>query len=149
MVFLKGTYLSETGHWDSRVADIPVQTEDLNIVIRGQEAFTRAMLAFHQKDEAGLPALIADLESELEREAVKVDNQEKGFAAMGHELDSDTSPVEAGLDSLVSKKKPFIGSEALAQDLPQLAEDDPVAKSMRQVLRSSTPWRPSSRIQYP
>ncbi len=40
---------------------------------------------------------------------------EKGFAAMGHELDSDTSPVEAGLDSLVSKKKPFIGSEALAQ----------------------------------
>ena len=40
---------------------------------------------------------------------------EKGFAAMGHELDSDTSPVEAGLDSLVSKKKHFIGSEALAQ----------------------------------
>lgn len=81
MVFLKGTYLSETGNWDSRVADIPVQTEDLNIVIRGQEAFTRAMLAFHQKDEAGLTALIADLESELEREAVKVDNQEKGFTA--------------------------------------------------------------------
>ncbi|KIC09020.1 FAD-dependent oxidoreductase [Leisingera sp. ANG-M1] len=39
---------------------------------------------------------------------------EKGFAAMGHELDSDTSPVEAGLDMLVSKKKNFIGSEALA-----------------------------------
>ena len=39
---------------------------------------------------------------------------EKGFAAMGHELDSDTSPVEAGLDMLVSKKKSFIGSEALA-----------------------------------
>lgn len=39
---------------------------------------------------------------------------EKGFAAMGHELDSDLSPVEAGLDMLVSKKKDFIGAEALA-----------------------------------
>ncbi|OBY25325.1 GcvT family protein [Leisingera sp. JC1] len=39
---------------------------------------------------------------------------EKGFAAMGHELDSDTSPVEAGLDMLASRKKSFIGSEALA-----------------------------------
>ncbi|MEM9909338.1 MAG: FAD-dependent oxidoreductase [Pseudomonadota bacterium] len=40
---------------------------------------------------------------------------EKGFAAMGHELDGDTSPVEAGLDMLVSKSKTFIGSDALAE----------------------------------
>ena len=40
---------------------------------------------------------------------------EKGFAAMGHELDSDISPVEAGLDMLVAKKKAFVGSEALAE----------------------------------
>ena len=40
---------------------------------------------------------------------------EKGFAAMGHELDSDTSPIETGLDMLVSKKKTFIGSEALEE----------------------------------
>lgn len=39
---------------------------------------------------------------------------EKGFAAMGHELDSDTSPVEAGMDMMVSKKKTCIGSEALS-----------------------------------
>ncbi|MBI1495038.1 GcvT family protein [Halocynthiibacter styelae] len=39
---------------------------------------------------------------------------EKGFAAMGHELDSDVTPVEAGLDMMVSKKKDFIGSDALA-----------------------------------
>jgi 4-methylaminobutanoate oxidase (formaldehyde-forming) len=38
---------------------------------------------------------------------------EKGFAAMGHELDSDTSPVEVGLDKLVSKTGSFIGSDAL------------------------------------
>jgi 4-methylaminobutanoate oxidase (formaldehyde-forming) len=34
---------------------------------------------------------------------------------MGHELDSDTSPVEAGLDMLVSKQKAFIGSDALTE----------------------------------
>ncbi|WP_371227992.1 GcvT family protein [Roseovarius sp. 2305UL8-3] len=39
---------------------------------------------------------------------------EKGFAAMGHELDSDISPIEAGLDMLVSKRKTFVGSDALA-----------------------------------
>ncbi len=40
---------------------------------------------------------------------------EKGFAAMGHELDSDTSPVEAGLDMLASRTKRFVGSDALEQ----------------------------------
>ncbi|MFT7534052.1 MAG: glycine cleavage system aminomethyltransferase T [Gammaproteobacteria bacterium] len=40
---------------------------------------------------------------------------EKGFAAMGHELDSDITPVESGLDGMVSRKKKFIGSAALAE----------------------------------
>jgi 4-methylaminobutanoate oxidase (formaldehyde-forming) len=40
---------------------------------------------------------------------------EKGFAAMGHELDSDVSPIEAGMDAMVSKKKEFLGSSALAE----------------------------------
>lgn len=40
---------------------------------------------------------------------------EKGFAAMGHELDSDVTPIDAGLDMMVSKKKDFIGSDALAK----------------------------------
>ncbi|MEM9551123.1 MAG: FAD-dependent oxidoreductase [Pseudomonadota bacterium] len=40
---------------------------------------------------------------------------EKGFAAMGHELDSDVSPVECGLDTLVCKTKDYHGAEALAR----------------------------------
>ncbi len=40
---------------------------------------------------------------------------EKGFAAMGHELDGDVSPIETGMDSLASKKKEFLGSTALAE----------------------------------
>ena len=40
---------------------------------------------------------------------------EKGFAAMGHELDGDITPVETGLDMMSSKTKSFIGSDALAE----------------------------------
>ncbi len=40
---------------------------------------------------------------------------EKGFCAMGHELDSDVSPIEAGLDFATRKKGGFIGADALAE----------------------------------
>lgn len=38
---------------------------------------------------------------------------EKGFCAMGHELDSDISPIDAGLDFATRKSGGFIGAEAL------------------------------------
>lgn len=38
---------------------------------------------------------------------------EKGFCAMGHELDGDVSPIEAGLDFAVRKTGGFIGAAAL------------------------------------
>ncbi|MEJ6387877.1 GcvT family protein [Gymnodinialimonas ulvae] len=40
---------------------------------------------------------------------------EKGFCAMGHELDSDVTPIAAGLDFAVHKSGGFIGATALAQ----------------------------------
>lgn len=39
---------------------------------------------------------------------------EKGFRAMGHELDGDVSPIDVGLDGAVSTKRDFIGSAALS-----------------------------------
>jgi 4-methylaminobutanoate oxidase (formaldehyde-forming) len=39
---------------------------------------------------------------------------EKGFCAMGHELDSDISPIETGLEFAVKKSTDFIGKAALA-----------------------------------
>jgi len=38
---------------------------------------------------------------------------EKGFCAMGHELDGDTSPIEAGLMFAVRKSGGFVGHDAL------------------------------------
>ncbi|MCP9481197.1 FAD-dependent oxidoreductase [Shimia sp. CNT1-13L.2] len=40
---------------------------------------------------------------------------EKGFCAMGHELDGDTTPIATGLDFATRKKGGFIGAEALAE----------------------------------
>jgi len=40
---------------------------------------------------------------------------EKGFAAMGHELDADTCPVAVGMAGLARKAGGFIGAEALAK----------------------------------
>jgi len=39
---------------------------------------------------------------------------EKGFCAMGHELDADVTPIDIGLDFATRKKGDFIGAEALA-----------------------------------
>lgn len=39
---------------------------------------------------------------------------EKGFCAMGHELDGDVTPIEAGLDFATRKGGGFIGAKALA-----------------------------------
>lgn len=40
---------------------------------------------------------------------------EKGFCAMGHELDSDTTPVEARMDGMCKKTIDYIGKEAVDQ----------------------------------
>ncbi|WP_305985321.1 FAD-dependent oxidoreductase [Roseibium sp. MMSF_3544] len=39
---------------------------------------------------------------------------EKGFCAMGHELDSDMTPVDVGLDAMTRKAGGFLGAEAVA-----------------------------------
>lgn len=41
---------------------------------------------------------------------------EKGFRAMGHELDSDVTPEESGLDMFVRKQGGFVGHESLRPD---------------------------------
>ena len=40
---------------------------------------------------------------------------EKGFAAMGHELDSDISPVQVGMAGMAKQTGGFIGAEALTR----------------------------------
>lgn len=68
MVFLKGTYLVETDQWDSEIAEIPVNTSDLNISIRSQNLFIEGMKAFHKKDGVKLDSLISQAQNDINRE---------------------------------------------------------------------------------
>ena len=60
---------------------------------------------------------------------------EKGFRAMGHELDSDVTPIDAGLDFATRKSGGFIGFEALERQraagatcrIVSLGFDDPLS----------------------
>ncbi len=47
---------------------------------------------------------------------------EKGFLAYGHDLDTDITPLEAGLEFAVDYNKDFIGREALRQRKQQTSE---------------------------
>ena len=40
---------------------------------------------------------------------------EKRYLAMGHDLDADVTPLEAGLEFAIDWNKPFIGRDALAR----------------------------------
>jgi len=46
---------------------------------------------------------------------------EKRYLAMGHDLDADVTPVEAGLEFAVAWDKPFIGRDALLRRCGQTA----------------------------
>jgi 4-methylaminobutanoate oxidase (formaldehyde-forming) len=54
---------------------------------------------------------------------------EKRFLAMGHDLDSDITPYEAGLDFLIKKRGGFLGAEALAK-----RQEEPLGKRLVSIL---------------
>ena len=72
MVFLKGTYLVETDDWDSEIADIEVETEDLNISVRSQFHFLDGMKAFMKKDAQALDSIISVAQNDINRESFVV-----------------------------------------------------------------------------
>ncbi|THD65707.1 hypothetical protein E7Z59_14045 [Robertkochia marina] len=79
MVFLKGTYLVETNDWTDAIGNIPVEVADLNITIRAQYMFIEGLKASMEKDLEALLEIIQNMETDLSREAVLVDNLEKGY----------------------------------------------------------------------
>ena len=68
MVFLKGTYLTETNEWESAIANIPVEVSDLNISVRSQYYFLEGMNAYTVKDTVQMDSIIAIMQSDIDRE---------------------------------------------------------------------------------
>ena len=95
---------------DARIAGVPVTAVRMSYVGEAGWEFTIKASEVHSVYNA----LIAQGVVPAGLYAQTSMRIEKGFAAMGHELDSDITPIECGLDLMVSKKKRFVGSESLS-----------------------------------
>ncbi|OIQ28293.1 MAG: hypothetical protein BM564_09480 [Bacteroidetes bacterium MedPE-SWsnd-G2] len=105
LVFLKGTYLVESGNWNSEIANVETDVSDLNIGIKGQNSFINGMLAFQEGKTDSLTSIISKLEKEIQKSALVVDNLDKGFAVCasvnrGLPKKSDVQQAEAMLMQL-------------------------------------------------
>jgi tetratricopeptide (TPR) repeat protein len=73
LIRLQGTYLAETGAWDSPYADLEVDASDLNMVIKANQYFVRAMKSYSTGDSDSLNAMKDLLEALIRRESLFAD----------------------------------------------------------------------------
>jgi hypothetical protein len=72
LVFLKGTYLTETDLWEDEIANIPVKIADLNISIRSRYHFLEGMKAFKNGNTQKLDSVINIMGQDQNRESLIV-----------------------------------------------------------------------------
>ncbi len=110
MVFLKGTYLTETDEWESDVADIPVEIADLNISVRSQYYFLEGMKGYTAKDKVQMDSIIAIMETDINREVYVQE-----FSSTT--LCSNATRAEAAPSDIVTSKARQQQLMALREDL--------------------------------
>ncbi len=98
LTHMKGTYLAETGDWESELANIEVDLEELNISTKARFAFIDGMKAFTKKDQALLTKIIDSLEDDRVNAALFI--SEGGTAMCGsssryqpNQLDIDQAQI--------------------------------------------------------
>lgn len=69
LVFLKGTYLSETDKWEGEVANIPANITDLNISVRSQYHFLEGMKAIKNGNIQKLDSTLNIMSQDQNRES--------------------------------------------------------------------------------
>lgn len=69
LVFLKGTYLTETDKWDGEIAKIPVNIADLNISVRSKYHFLEGMKAFKAGNTQKLDSIVDIMDQDHKRES--------------------------------------------------------------------------------
>ncbi len=109
---LGGSALHDIGyfrHKEAQLAGLPVRCARQSYVGEAGWEITCAM-----EDAAALYAAMTQAGARpaglYAQTAMRI---EKGFCAMGHELDSDLTPVDTGLDFAIRKQGGFLGSDAL------------------------------------
>ncbi len=72
LVFLKGTYLTETDEWKGEIANIPVKITDLNISVRSKYHFLEGMKAYKVGNIQRLDSILNTMDQDHKRESFVV-----------------------------------------------------------------------------
>ena len=78
LVFMKTTYLVESGDWDANVVSIPVDLNELNISTRAMHHFIDGMNAYNNRDEKMLSQVILKMGGERLIDAERVSGNSVG-----------------------------------------------------------------------
>jgi tetratricopeptide (TPR) repeat protein len=81
LVFLKGTYLVESDDWNDKVAEIPVEINDLSITVQSQYRFLEGMKAFKKEDKIALDTLIHSMKNDLDKASYLVTYSNDAFCS--------------------------------------------------------------------
>ncbi len=106
MVYLKGTYLVESEDWNSEVADILVDIDDLNVVTRSKFRFIEGMKAFKTKDKASLDLVIEEIKKDYDKESYLVSY--------------DDAPLCSGASRYVTSPSMLVRTEIMMHQLKAL-----------------------------
>ncbi|WP_443633530.1 hypothetical protein ABXT64_00995 [Candidatus Marifrigoribacter sp. Uisw_064] len=81
LVYLKGTYLVNSNHWESDYADIKVDISDLNVSQRSQYQFLEGMKAYKKGNKTQVDRIIKILDNDINRETFIVSNEKATFCS--------------------------------------------------------------------
>ena len=115
LVYLKGSYLVDSGNWESDKADIKVDITDLNVSIRSKYYFLEGMKAYVKEDITQLEEVLSRLENDYQREEYIMSDYGGTFCAA---VSRDT----ATRSDLVSSQIRQYQLKALLADLNNNAE---------------------------
>jgi tetratricopeptide (TPR) repeat protein len=73
LIYLQGTYLAETGDWDSPYADMDIDASDLSLTVKAKQYFVDAMKSYSSSNADSLMATKDLLEALIRRESLFAD----------------------------------------------------------------------------
>ncbi|MCB0567383.1 MAG: hypothetical protein KDD01_23695 [Phaeodactylibacter sp.] len=115
LVRMKGNYLVEMEAWDSPVADIEIDLDELNITFHAIAHFLEGMKAYRKQDASGIESLLEEMASVRQQAAMSVDSEGVPMCGAGgrygkpNQLDIDQAYIlELELKGLLAtlKKQP-------------------------------------------
>lgn len=119
LVFLKGTYLTETDLWEDEIANIPVKIADLNISIRSRYHFLEGMKAFKNGNTQKLDSVINIMGQDQNRESLIVS---KGSVKLCSAVTRDEA-TEMDLKEAEIRQNQLLAIRAQMDNNSKLAEE--------------------------